>query len=119
MKWTKESPPGKPIVMRSFTRSLILLAFFGQLGCVSVSFKSDDVVDYQARYEEHYDNWLFGFVSNGKANVTNACPGNRVARIRSFFSPEDLLISTFLVALYLPRTTEITCAREENHVSTP
>ncbi|MGE0762678.1 MAG: hypothetical protein AB7N80_05320 [Bdellovibrionales bacterium] len=68
--------------------------------------------DPKSVYHEYHDGWGFGFVSDGRADLNQACPHNRIAKIRNYTSLEDAMLGTLFLGIYLPHTTTITCAAE-------
>jgi hypothetical protein len=86
--------------------------------CGSVTIDTGLPADKANRYEEYHDGWGFGFAGQAGANVKDACPSDRIARVRNYFSPEDLLIALITAGIYTPRSTTIICATEEAHAGT-
>lgn len=95
------------------TRSF-LIAFIASFlaACGSVTVDTGLPADSRNKYDEYHDGWALGFAGESGANVKDACPGDRIARVRNYFSFEDLLIGAFTTGIYTPRSSTITCATE-------
>ena len=86
-------------------------------GCGSVTLDTGAPQDTSNRFDEYYDSWMLGFAGEGLTDVHNACTQDKIARIRNYFSVEDILLTALTVGIYSPRTTTITCAMETAHAS--
>ncbi len=94
-------------------KRLFLFYLFSALGCASVSFETGRPADTSLSYDEYFDSWFFGALSGGWAEATRSCPSGEIAKIRSYYSLEDLMLGGLSAFIYLPRTVTLTCATEK------
>ena len=86
------------------------------LGCGSITIESEPVAkSTPTTYYEYYDGWGYGFGGQGQADLHRACPQDRVARIRNYYSLEDTLMALLTSGIYTSHTSAITCAEGSGH----
>jgi hypothetical protein len=83
--------------------------------CGSVTFQTSLPPDPKLQYDEYFDGWGFGFAGSTIVDVHHACPQNKIASIRNYFSVEDILLGILTSGIYTPRTSVLTCALEDSH----
>lgn len=84
----------------------------GLCGCGSITLKTSTNASKKPTYSEYFDIWGVGFGGEGVSSLEGACPNNRIAKIRSYYSLEDILLGTLTSGIYTPRTVNIFCSED-------
>ena len=99
--------------MKHFTYPIfICLTFLALVGCATVKMVpgGHDPVNTPFAMEENFDFWFFGTVGGPiQYDASFLCPKQNLAKIEIGYSGEDILISTFLLGIYTPKTARFWC----------